>query len=190
MLPSNPAKLEARSGRRLENNAVLRRRDYPPLSNEERRTGKVDPSPDGRHAVKLLGRPSEKRRLIAPSVADEPLEAVLSLGPALRRAVVGRRGVIAALAASRPARTRRKSGLAAARMATTSGGGAASASKMMPLPSALRRISTPWERAKSSTVMSRNSTQADSPKLSAFPASPSLKNRLQMAPFHSGTQVQ
>ena len=128
MLPPDPAKLEPRAGRRLDGDRGLGDRDHPAIGDEQGGAGEADPTPERRHAVELFGCPAEKRRLVAPAVGDEPLQAVLGLSPPSRQAVRRRQSALSrGLAASRPARTRRKSGLAAARMATTSGGGAAAA---------------------------------------------------------------
>ena len=129
MLPSDPAKLEARAGKRLDRDRGLGDRDHPAIADEQGGAGEIDPGPYRRHAVELVGRPAEQRRLIAPAVVDEPPAG----RPGPQSTVRGRQsgGALGVesrlLAASRPARTRRKSGLAAARTATTSGGGAASA---------------------------------------------------------------
>ena len=189
MLPSDPAKLEARSGKRLDGDRSLGDRNHPAVADHERRAGEVDPCPDGRHAVKLLGRPSEKRRLIAPAVADEPLQAVLGLGPALRRAVVWRRGVHG-----------RPGGFAARQDAQKVGlGGRENGDDVWrrrcvrleddAAPVGFEAKLDAWERARSSTVSLEIPLRRIAETI-GFSGLPSLKNRLQIAPIHSGTQVQ
>ena len=54
------------------------------IGDQQRGAAKVDAAPDRRDGVKLFERPAEQRRLIAPALVEEALEAASRHDPALR----------------------------------------------------------------------------------------------------------